>query len=428
LVNINFRATYSGIDLFTHRADNVYIEYPAGHLFTNGIRVGGGTENAHIRNAQFNTIGYAAGAESKFGLWANSPPSNDNQPPYRQNWRDLRFFILDDCRNLLLFNNFHFGSQIGTVFGSDQTAPSGFALGHGIDAAVIALQFNKIGSGGFDMIGSQIVSLRQSNVEGGDQEARYIQTAPGFDGRVTMFSADFWGRPYYGVELGGGTIHLQMARFNNAGSERLLETNPEDGGRLRISGSSVNAPADRTPVNENGARQLEAEFSLIGTGNRLSADDFGRFHGNLSTNPKLILQELRNWTATASAGSGANNMFDGNVGTRWSTGRPMQQGDWIVIDMGSPQTFNAIILNSGSSTNDFPGRYEAFVSDDGLSWGDAVVTGEGRQHMTVIRFPTEQSRRFVRIVLTEVNPQVSFHWSVAEASIVRIENESIVPP
>jgi len=430
LVNVGFRAIYSGVDMFTHRADNVYIEYPSGHFFTNGFRIGGGTENAHIRNVQFNTIGYACGAESKFGLWANSPiPQGDiPQPANRQNWRDLRFFILDDCRNLLLFNNFHFGSQIGTVFGSEQTAPSGLALGHAIDAAVIALQFNKIGSEGFNLIGSQIVSLRQGNVERSDREARYIQTAPGFDGRATLFSADFWGNPYYGVELGGGHVHLQLARFNNAGSERLLEANPRDGGRLHISGSSVDAPSDRTPVNGNGTKQLEAEFSLIGTGNRLRAGDFGRFYGNLSYNPKVNASDRRTWRATASVGSGANNMFDGNTGTRWSTDRPMQRGDWIVLDMGTPQTFNTIILHSGNSINDFPGRYEAFVSDDGRRWGDAVVTGAGSQNRTVIRFPTEQRRRYVRIVLTVPNPEAPFHWSVAEAYIARTSNESIVPP
>ena len=85
------------------------------------------------------------------------------------------------------------------------------------DAAVIALQFNKIGS--------QIVSLRQENVERGDREARYIQTAPGFDDRVTLFSADFWGNPYYSVEVGGGTVHLQLARFFQSGQRIAYRCN-----------------------------------------------------------------------------------------------------------------------------------------------------------------------------------------------------------
>ena len=433
LVNIGFRATYSGIDLFTHRCDNVYIEYPSGHLFTNGIHVGSGTENAHIRNAQFNTIGYACGQESKFGRWANSP-QGDNQPAYRQNWRDLQFFILDDCRNLFLFNNFHYGSKYGTIFGSDQTAPSGLALGHGIDAAIVALQFNKVGQSGFqagfNLIGSQIVSL-QRPVEGGGPVARYIKTAQGFEGHVTLFSADFWGNPYYGVEMGGGTVHLQLARFNNAGSQRLLEVNPQERGKLRVSGSSVSAPADRTPVNEEGAKQLEAEFSIIGMGNRLSADDFGSFRENLSYNPNMLLRnapDRTGWTATASVGGSASNMIDDNVGTRWGTGRAMQSGDWITLDMGTPQTFNTVILNQGGSAGDFPGRYEAFVSDDGQQWGNAVVSGEGSQSITVIRFPAEQNKRFVRIVLTEPRPQAGLWWSVAETYILQIANESITPP
>jgi len=431
LVNIGFRATYGGIDLFTHRCDNVYIEYPSGHFFTNGIRIGGGTENAHIRNAQFNTIGYACGDESKFGRWPNArAPGADNQPAYRQNWRDLRFFILDDCRNLFLFNNFHFGSQVGTVFGSERSAPSGLALGHGIDAAIVALEFNKIGKEGFDLIGSQVVSL-QKEVEGGGQAARYIKTAPGFDGHVTMFSADFWGSPYYGVELGGGGVHLQLARFNNAGSQRLLEADAGNRGRLRVSGSSVNSPADRTPVNEAGAKQLEAEFSIINLGKQLSADAFGNFNANLSNNPQMLLKDAPDrsgWTATASHGGSATNMIDGDVGTRWGTGRGMLAGDWIVLDMGEPQTFNTVILDQGNSAGDFPGQYEAFVSDDGQMWGNVVVAGEGSQNITVIRFPIEQRKRFVRIVLTQPQPHANRWWSVAEAYVVRIPNESIEYP
>ena len=425
LVNIGLRATYSGVDMFTHRADNVYIEYPSGHFFTNGFRVGGGTENAHIRNAQFNTSGYAWGGSTKYGLWANSPHVEENVVPIlAQNSRELRFFILDDCRNLLLFNNFHLPSRVGTIFGSDTTAPSGMALGHAIDDSILPLLFNKIGPGGFDLIGSQIVSVQRIGLP-----TRYAKTAPGFDGNVTMFSTCFWGNPHYSVELGGGHVHLQLARFYNAGSERLLEANPSDGGKLRISGASVNAPAERTPVHENSARQLEAEFSLIGSGNRLRAGDFGRFYGNLSQNPKLIPQERRNWRVTASIGAASvNNMIDGNPLTRWETGRTMQRGDWISFDFGTPQTFSAVILDHGRSTTDFPGRYAAFVSDDGRNWGDAVVTGEGRQHMTIIRFPTEQRKRFVRIVLTEPQPHPTLWWSVHEAYTVQGSHESIVPP
>jgi len=68
---------------------------------------------------------------------------------------------------------------------------------------------------------------------------------------------------------------------------------------LCISGSSVDAPSDRTPVNENGARQLEAEFSIIGAGDRLSASDFGRFYGNLSHNPKIQAQGQNTLRTTA---------------------------------------------------------------------------------------------------------------------------------
>ncbi len=428
LVNVGFRATFSGIDLFTHRCDNVYIEYPSGHLFTNGIRVGAGTENARICNAQFNTIGYACGDESKFGRWPNARTGKDNQAPYRQNWRDLRFFILEDCRNLLLFNNFYFGCHVGTTFGGESGAPSGLALGHGIDAAVKALYFNRIGEGGFDLIGSQIVSLRKK-VENCGDAARYIETSPDFSGTVNMFVADFWGSPFYATEMGGGKIVLQLARFNNAGSDRMLEARSGNSGRFRLVGSSVNVPSNRSPINEGEEKRFVAEHSIIDAG-PMNTEVCGGFTGNLSGGPKMLFKnnlDRSGWAVTTSRGSG-EKMLDDDVETRWGTGRGMQKDDWIVLDMSKPQSFNTIVLNQGKSGGDFPQRYDVFVSDDGEQWGDAVIHGEGTQGMTVVRFPTEQNKRYLKIVVVEPKPAANIWWSVAEIQAALLKYNHLEPP
>ena len=432
LVNVGFRATYAGIDLFTHRCDNVYIEYPSGHFFTNGIRVGGGVENIHLRNAQFNTIGYAYGDQSKFGIFSNAKVrGTDVAPAYRQNYRDLRFFILEDCRRLFLFNNFHFGSRVGTVVGTEHGGPSGLALGHGIDAAVVALEFNRIGRDGFNLIGSQIVALPQQGFEGG-LASRHIKTTPGFTGNATMFSGTYWGGTEFVAELGGGSVHLQLGRLNSSHPRtRLLEANPMERGRLRLTGSSVNAPPDRSPVNESGAKQLEAEYSVIGSGNSLPVEAFGRFESNLPHAPRMLIRDAidkTGWTATASRGGSPGNMLDGNIETRWGTGGTMQPGDWIEIDMVSPKTFNSIILNQGNSRGDFPGQYEVFISQDGRQWGSAVVSGDGKENFTAIHFPEEQNARYVRIVLTQPRPQSTVWWSVAELDVMHHANESIAYP
>ena len=425
IVNVGFRATFSGIDLFTHRCDDVYVEYPSGHFFTNGIRIGGNTENARICNSQFNTIGYAYGEESKFGRWANARTGKDNQPAYRQNYRDLRFFMLEDCSNTLLFNNFDFGCHIGATFGSATAAPSGLALGHGIDGAVKALYYRNIGRKGFDMIGSQIVSLQQK-IEGCGEEARYLETDERFRGTVNLFLADFWGGPFYATEIKGGTVNIQAGRFDSAGTKQFLESKS---GLLRLWGISLNSPNNRPLVNEGDEKRVPVMYSILDPGTSYT-ENFDAFATNLPIVPRLVVKDALNktgWTTSTSNGSGAS-MLDGDIETRWGTGRAMQKGDWIAVDMARPQRFDTILMNHGKSSGDFPKKYAVYVSDDGKNWSAPVVTGEGHQYVTIVRFPEELTARHVKIVLTEPRDQASLWWSVVEIDAASKKEESLILP
>ena len=427
IVNVGFRATYRAIDLFTHKADNVYIEYPAGHVFKNGIHVGGGTENALIRNAQFNTIGYACGEESKFGRWKNSPRNGvSNKPCYNQNYRDLEFFILGECKNLLLYNNFYFGCNKGTIFANEGAGPSGIAMGHGIDAAVKALYFEKIGEGGFDLIGSQIVSTQHEVAEGGKNASRYLETASDFDGEVTLFGGDFWGSPYYGVQIGGGVLSLQQTHFNISGSERLAQIE-KDGGNLRIYGSSVKNKGSR-PVNAGVESQFAAESSIIDAEN-MNTEQCEKYIFNLTNSPVMIIDntvDRTGWIATASKNNGnAKNAIDDNVSTRWDTSSSMQNGDWFSVDMREEQVFNKLILDQGGSSDDYPRGYEVYVSNDGKNWGEALVTGIGTSDVTVITLPEPQKAQYVKIIQTG---KEELYWSIHEFYIALMDSENIEYP
>lgn len=432
IINIGFRATYSAIDLFTYKCDETYIEYPAGHLFKNGVRIGKGGENIRINNAQFNTIGYACGGETKYGVWPNSPKDTqpgkeDNKPSYLQNYRDIEFFTIGECKNLMLFNNFLFGCNKGFIFSDDGEGPSGIGLGNAIDAGLKSFYFEKIGKDGFDLIGSQIVSLKNNTKEIGLNEnaAAYIETAESFTGTASLFSIDMWGEPYYGVRVGGGTLDLHLAHFQNPGSERFAEI--AQNGILKIWGCSVKPRGDR-PINAGREANFFAESSIITPGN-ISQGQCGRYLFNLADSPALSISNpiSRNgWIATASLNNNnARNAIDGNVSTRWDTGRSQEKGQWFAVDMIVLQHFNKIILDLGSSSNDHPRGYELYFSNDGMNWGDPVMTGQGTESVTTINLPEPVTTRYIRLIQTG---STGGYWSIHEFYIANVESQGIEEP
>lgn len=427
IVNVAFRATYQAIDMFTYKCDNVYVEYPAGHVFKRGMHIGGGTENARICNSQFNTIAYACGSESKFGRWSNSPAGNTNNLAcYNQNYSELEFLTLGDCKNLILFNNFNYGSYLGLIFGDEAGAPSGLALGHGIDSATkAALYYKKLREGGLDMISSQIVTSQRPII--GNTLARYIQTDPDFMGEATLFGADFWGNPYYGIEIGGGMLNIQTGHFDNPGGQRFAEIASDKTGKLRVFGSNVNTRSNR-PINDNVESHFAVQSSIIDPGN-MATVNCEKYLNNLTQGLVLVLEnqiERTGWIASASKNNHlANRSLDGESSTRWESGPNKQVGDWFSVNMIKPQTFNKILLDQASSAGDYPRGYNTYLSDDGVNWGNPVVAGSGSSGMTVITLPETRTAQYVKIELTKPDGP---YWSIHEFYIVLQETNTIEYP
>ncbi|RXZ82005.1 carbohydrate-binding protein [Paenibacillaceae bacterium] len=277
IINIGMRAAYNGIDLFTNKTDNHYVDSLAGHAFKNAIRIGGGAVNGKVNNLQFNVIAFAAGRESKFGSWPNSP-IGDNSPIYAYAANNLDFMIVGNVVNQTLFNDFHFGSARGLVLTQESgTGPTGKSLGLGIDGATKAIVFESMGAGGFDFINTQLVSF------GDFATTRYLETGPGFSGESTFFSADFWGQPKYGVDINAGTIAIQLGNFENAGSLGFSRLNT---GQLKLDTTVVaNTPAFANAGKEG---QLHVQSSLLNpTG--LIVGNFASWKNNLSLNPSMAV-------------------------------------------------------------------------------------------------------------------------------------------
>ncbi|HEX7652060.1 MAG TPA: carbohydrate-binding protein, partial [Verrucomicrobiae bacterium] len=124
------------------------------------------------------------------------------------------------------------------------------------------------------------------------------------------------------------------------------------------------------------------------------------------------------WLVTASSsesGGSPASAVDGNINTRWSTGAQQANGQWYQIDLGQLQTFRGVILDAGSSANDYPRSYQVLVSTNGTIWSGPVASGSGTAGSTTINFTT-QSARFLRI--NQTGSAAGTWWSVHELNIL----------
>jgi hypothetical protein len=389
MINVGMRAVCKGVDLFSYPCDNHYIDYLAGHAFDVAIRVGGGTKNGKIYNTQFNVIAYAAGDESKYGSWPNSVGNGD--PAYDYGFAYFNFMILGNCKDELLYNDFHYGSNKGVVLSDvDGTGPSGLSIGNAIDGSRNALVIDAVGSNSFDFVNSQIVAIGNSNT-------KYIQTGGTYTKGVTLYNADFWGNPSNGIYMDEGVLTLQQVNFNQPGQQRFALLN---GDTLRVEASSI------YPINQLLAAGTEPRLlihSSVVDATGIDKTKCKLWLNNMSNAPEVSLTSALNrstWKVSASVSSGnATLAIDGNATTRWNTGGPQLSGQWFTIDFGKPEKIEQIILDVAKSPSDSPQKYQLFVSDNGTDWYGPGVSGSGADVMTVVSFPST-TVQYVRIIQT----------------------------
>jgi hypothetical protein len=120
------------------------------------------------------------------------------------------------------------------------------------------------------------------------------------------------------------------------------------------------------------------------------------------------------WTATASDvspyGDVPGNMLDGSIDTRYSSGTGQYNGLWIQVDMGQAQTFDKLMLDSGSSIGDYAQSADVYVSIDGTTWTKlSSIVADGQQ-VQLAAFAT-QTARYIKVVNTGTSGS---WWSIAE--------------
>lgn len=122
-----------------------------------------------------------------------------------------------------------------------------------------------------------------------------------------------------------------------------------------------------------------------------------------------------NWTATASNSSGdLAEAWDGDLTTKWYC-RRQSVGEYVTIDFGKTERFNRIVIDNYTKTTDHLRGYALYVSNDGESFGEPVVTGKAAlETILTIDFPTQEAR-YLKIQITEAD--ATKYWAIYELNV-----------
>lgn len=435
IVNLALRTAYRGVDLFTNKCDNHYVDYISGHSFMNVIRVGNGSANGTISNIQCNTIAYACGDETKFGCWPNSEPMKDNAlsaKAYGQNYEDLDFMIIGDCDGEILYNNFLFGCHRGIIFQNDGKGGANnlHALGNAVDGAIETFVFNGAASD-IDLINSQVVASNQENEERyinkGRLSASFIVTGKDFDKTVSFLSGNYWGGGDCFVNAKGGRVDIICANMAASGGKHTLHAE----NNAKINFVNVNRRKGNKLVDVAGAFETNCGItaSIIAC-NGTSEERFGTWDNNLPLSWEFAsmdnLMPRTGWRATAfndASGNGiARYSIDGDPSTRWSTNKTQEAGQWYAVDFGKEITFNTAILDTSTSSGDGPLGYYVEIYDSKTSSWREVARGENGASCLVISFEPCTTSKFR---ITQTVNGTSGYWSIHEFYVSNIENSGI---
>ncbi len=423
VVNVALRCAYRGLDLFTNKCDNHYVDYLAGHAFMNVVHIGGNSVGGTFANTQFNTIVYACGHESKFGSWPNSSKMSNgySSKAYGQNEEDLDFLIVGDCTDEFLYNNFLFGCNKGMLFQSDGAggALNCLSLGNAVDGAVNTFVINGIRSD-LDLVNSQIVALNHNDasktINHSYLPAYFITTGESVKNKVTFFSSDLWGGGEYLTEINGGKVSLALTNMYASGSVHTCKVGTY--GELNIFNANIGGVKKLVSSKNSDEYRTSIISSVVDNPNESANEQaFAMWLNNLSSTWELgnssDLESRTSWKATASNDATgtriAKNAIDGVESTRWDTEGSQTAGQWFKVDFNKTVTLNTLILDAApSGASDGPAAYTVEIYS-GSSW-QQVASGSNGGATTIVTFD-EVSGSQVRVNQTGSR---SNYWSIHE--------------
>lgn len=436
IVNVGIRTAYHGVNLFTNKCDNHYVDYLAGHAFTNVIRVGGNSENGIISNIQCNTNVFACADETKYGLWPNSlAMKNDalQQKAYGQNEEDLEFMMIGDTKNQILYNNFLFGCNKGMWFINDGNggATDVHSLGNAVDGAVHTVVVDGIGSD-LNLINSQIVALnhnKTTNIIKGEESASFYRIGKGVNHAINLFASDNWGGGDYFTQTEGGIINFYLSNIRGIGAKYTFST--ANNAKINVLSSVFENPKSIVHTMKSDEKNMTINSSVLSLNSGMDKTQFAQYVNNLpktwSMSSTIKFLDRKGWKATSCTDpdgvygqdNGAILAIDNKPTTWWDSedNQGAYGDDWFQVEFGKSETFNTVIMDTSKNPTNGPCKYVIEVWNAAINDWKTVTSGENGGAITVASFPNETTTKFrIRQVGTK-----EIHWRIQELNIAKLD-------
>ena len=252
---------------------------------------------------------------------------------------------------------------------------------------------------------------------GGDTTPSGLAGTAGFDaspsGAAGLEEAGVSGVAGAAVGSGGSVA----GQGGNAGADGGTAGMPSDDG-----GGTGGAGAQGGSGGSAGGASGTAGSGAAGTGGGAGAAGTGGGAGAAGTGggAGTVVVDYCNrshWTETASINaSTAPQGADGNLTTRFTTGRPMQVGDYYQVDFTGTAYLTAVTLNNTqTSPSDYAMNFDLYSSPNGATW-TKFASGPGAANSTTISF-AKTSMRYIRIEVGTASQNAGLFFSIGEFQV-----------
>jgi F5/8 type C domain/Pectate lyase superfamily protein len=401
LINLTCTVAYRMVDLATIKCDDHFVDYVAGHALREAFRIGGGSNGGRLLNCQLNPSYYSFTSN-----YPNSPSKksrdhadrySDATEHYAKDHADA--YVIGDCTNEIVFQNFVFGVSRGLVLTGTTTGPSGWCLGQGGDQCRWSIWADRIGAADMPLINEQVTT-----VDSFTGEHSYIGLDQHFTGTLNMLGFDAWGGPAPAIGVNGGNLAMSSVVIAASGSATFSLKNK---GAVSLTNAYVRNPSvflDRDQPAEN----VNLSNVMITGPDTVVADklddlpqgmEFTNVAGSSIGVPFAPTDALptTGWEMDPSANSSdAHLALDGDESTRWTTARPARSGDKVDVQMDDPHVLTKVRIDTVASPGDYPRAFQLYLSMDGTNWGDPVAAGQGSADLRIGFTP--RTAKYIRLV------------------------------